>query len=76
MAYTADANYASGSATYDNLSLTLGKVEDNIWWDEAQLAVIATPAFKRVLRAIKDSSGNPIFLEGARNAGGSRSATP
>ena len=41
IAYTADTNYASGSATYNNLSLTLGKVEDNIWWDEAELAVIA-----------------------------------
>ena len=40
-------------------------MEDNIWWDESQLAVICSPAFKRVFREIKDSSGNPIFQEGA-----------
>ena len=65
VSYTADANYVAGSATYANLSSTLGKVEDNIWFDEAQLAVIASPAFKAVFRNIVDTNGRPIFQEGA-----------
>lgn len=65
VSYTADANYVSGSATYDNLSLVLSKVEDNIWFDQSQIAVIASPAFKHVFRTIKDTGGAPIFQEGA-----------
>jgi len=63
ISYTADANYVSGSATYDNLSLTLSKVEDNIWWEEGEFEWIASPAFKHVLRTIKDSQLRPIFIE-------------
>jgi hypothetical protein len=64
ISYTADANYVSGSATYNNLSLTLSKVEDNIWYDANQIAVIASPAFKHVFRTIYDSQSRPIFIEG------------
>lgn len=63
--YTADDNYVSGSASYDNLSSTLGKVEDSIWFDESNLFVAASPAFKQVLRGIKDDNGNPIFQQGS-----------
>jgi hypothetical protein len=65
VSYTADTNYVSGSATYANLSSTLSKVEDNIWWDESQIAVIASPAFKHVFRTIYDGQSRPIFQEGA-----------
>lgn len=61
--YTADANYVSGSATYLNLSNTMGKVEDSIWFDESQLFVVASPAFRAVFRNILDSQGRPIFVE-------------
>lgn len=64
VSYTADANYVSGSATYDNLSNTLGKVEDSIWFDETQLFVAASPAFKSAFRAVKDTQGRPIFQQG------------
>lgn len=67
--YTANANYVSGSATYDNLSQTLGTVEDSIWYDESQLFVVASPAFKRVFREIKDNQGRPIFVP---NGGGTQ----
>jgi HK97 family phage major capsid protein len=63
VSYTADANYVSGSATYDNLSNTLSKVEDNIWFDDSQIFVAASPAFKAALRGVKDTAGNPIFQE-------------
>jgi HK97 family phage major capsid protein len=63
VSYTADTNYVSGSATYDNLSTTLSKVEDNIWWEEGEFHWIASPAFKNVFRTIKDSNLRPIFVE-------------
>jgi HK97 family phage major capsid protein len=63
VSYTADTNYVSGSATYSNLSNTLSKVEDSIWFDESQVFVAASPAFRAVLRNIVDNNGRPIFLE-------------
>lgn len=64
VSYTADDNYVSGSATYDNLSSTLGKVEDGDFFDEGDMVVIASPAFKQSLRGIKDDNGMPIFVLG------------
>lgn len=61
--YSADTNYVSGSATYDNLSTTLAKVEDSIWFDESQLFIAASPAFKAAFRGIKDTTGAPIFQQ-------------
>jgi HK97 family phage major capsid protein len=63
ISYTADANYIGGSATYNNLSLVLSKVEDSIWWSEDDFYWIASPAFKHVLRTIYDTTNKPIFLE-------------
>lgn len=64
VSYTADTNYTGGSATYANLSTTFGKVEDSIWYDESQLFVAASPAFKAVFRNITDTQGRPILQEG------------
>lgn len=61
--YTADTNYVSGSATYANLSATLAKVEDSIWFDAGNTLIIASPAFKSVFRGIVDNYGRPIFLQ-------------
>lgn len=64
VSYTADDNYVSASAaTYDNLSETFGKLEDSIWFDESQLFVAASPAFKESFRGIKDDNGQPIFTQ-------------
>jgi HK97 family phage major capsid protein len=65
VSYTADANFVSGSATYDNLSATLAKVETGDFHVEEDMVVIASPAFKQVFRGIKDNNGNPIFLRGS-----------
>lgn len=62
--YTADANFVSGSATYANLSNTLAKVEDSDWFDDNNLFIAASPAFKAVFRGILDNQGRPIFQEG------------
>lgn len=71
VSYTADANYLSGSATYANLSATLGKLEDSIWFDESQLFIAASPVFKSVFRNIVDGNGRPIFIP---NGGGTQDA--
>jgi HK97 family phage major capsid protein len=66
-AYTADDNYlatASGVApSYDNLSAVFSLLEGSIWFDESQLVVIASPAFKGKFRGIKDTTGQPIFSQ-------------
>jgi HK97 family phage major capsid protein len=64
VSYTADTNFVSGSATYSNLSSTLSKVEDSIWFDEASIQAVASPVFKNVFRTIVDSNGRPIFISG------------
>lgn len=67
--YVANANYVSGSATYANLSDTMAKVEDSIWYDESQLFVAASPVFKSVFRNIVDGQNRPIFVP---NGGGTQ----
>ncbi len=62
--YTADDNYVSGSATYDNLSSALAKIEVGEFFDDADTVIIAAPAFRQSLRGIKDGNGNPIFIVG------------
>jgi HK97 family phage major capsid protein len=64
VSYTADDNFVSGSATYDNLSATLARVEDSDYFESDQIVVIASPAYKQVFRGIKDDQGRPIFLQG------------
>lgn len=64
VSYTADDHFLSGSATYDNLSATLGLVEDSNFFEESQMVVIASPAYKQSLRGIKDDQGMPIFVLG------------
>ncbi len=59
--YAADANVKSGALTYDNLSDTLGLVEDSDFGDPSQLVVIAHRGLRNNLRKIKDDNGNPIF---------------
>lgn len=67
--YVADANYVSGSATYANLSNTLAKVEDSVWYDPSQLFIAASYVYKSVFRNIVDTSNRPIFVP---NGGGTQ----
>lgn len=62
--YTADDHYTGASASYDGFSTTLGQYEDSEWFDEANTFVIASPAFKKSFRGIKDDNGTPIFQQG------------
>jgi HK97 family phage major capsid protein len=66
--YTADAHLVNhgGAATaaYDDLSSALRLVEVTDYWDANQALIIAHPAFRDVLRRVKDTQGTPIFVQG------------
>jgi len=66
--YVADANYinwsGAASAAYDNLSEALRRVETSDYWDANNALIIANPAFRDVLRRVKDNNGTPIFVQG------------
>jgi hypothetical protein len=70
-AYTADANYvafngtttASAGLGYLALSNALGIYEQSDFFDEGNGFVIASPAWKAVLRNVVDTMGRPIFNE-------------
>lgn len=66
LGYTADTNFlaSAGTVTYDDLSQVLGMYEDGDYFDEANTIVIASPAFKRTFRDIKDDNNRPIFVQG------------
>lgn len=66
--YVADTNYinwnGAASASYTQLSTTLKLVETSDYWDENNALIIAHPAFRDVLRQVKDSQNRPIFVQG------------
>ncbi|MET8848055.1 phage major capsid protein [Amycolatopsis sp. NPDC004625] len=77
--YTANANLTlagTGGITYDNLSASLGQIEQGDYFDPAQTVVIAHPSFAQTLRGIKDGSNRPIFNESTNGtAGGGQGGT-
>ncbi|AXB47306.1 phage major capsid protein [Amycolatopsis albispora] len=69
--YTANSNITkSATATYDNLSATLGKVEQGDFFDPADTVIGAHPAFAQTLRGIKGTDGRPIFNESTAGVAG------
>lgn len=54
----------AGSVTYDHLNSVLAQVEQGDYFDEGETVIVAHPAYREVLRGIKDTSGNPIFVQG------------
>jgi HK97 family phage major capsid protein len=69
-AYTADTNriahstFGTDGADYPVLSNLLGLVEEGDYWSEGDMWIIAHPAFRAVLRNVKDDNGTPIFVRG------------
>lgn len=55
---------ALGVVTYDFLSATLADLEAGDYFDPSRVVVIAHPAFRSGLRGVKDTAGNPIFVQG------------
>ncbi|MBT2365240.1 phage major capsid protein [Streptomyces sp. ISL-10] len=66
--YSADANYinwnGAASAAYDKLSEALRVVEVGAYFNEPDALIIADPAFRAVLRGVKDNNGTPVFVQG------------
>ncbi len=63
--YTANTNYVktgSGGLTYDYANQGLGMVEAQEFWNDENAIAIIHPALKRSIRGIKDTTGNPIFV--------------
>lgn len=78
--YTADDNWiesATGVAlTYTNLSNLFGLVENGSFWSDAEVAVIAHPAFRKALRGIVDTQNRPIFNESTAGVAGGGQGGP
>lgn len=61
--YAANDNVLSGaSLTYDLISELIAIAEGSDYYDESQITAIAHPAFRRVLRELKDGQQRPLFL--------------
>lgn len=77
--YTANANLVktAGAVTYTHLSGILALLETSDYWDEANLVVIAHPAFRAITREILDDQQRPILNESTNGtAGGGQGRTP
>jgi hypothetical protein len=59
-----------GVQRYTDLSNLFGKVENSQYWNDPDMLVIASPAFRKFFRGIVDTNGNPIFQENITAAGG------
>lgn len=53
-----------GDVTYDDLNGVLSVVEQGDYFDEGETVIIAHPSYREALRGIKDTQGNPIFVQG------------
>lgn len=60
---------AGVAPSYDDLNDVLALAEASDSFDESGVVVIAHGSFKGVLRGMKDSTGNPLFVEGQGNVG-------
>lgn len=63
--YTANANriQTAGDLTYADVSDLLGLVEDSDYWDEMNMVLIGSPAFRKYIRNLEDDAGRPLYLE-------------
>jgi HK97 family phage major capsid protein len=79
--YTADANYLSlsngslsgtaagaKSGLYSAGSSLLALLEGGKFWDESSVWIIAHPAFKALIRNVRDDQNRPIWTEGQGGA--------
>lgn len=68
LSYTGGANIttaaSAGAPTYDEFSAAMGDVEDGDYFDPENMVAIASPAFRKYLRGVKDDNNDPIFVKG------------
>jgi len=78
--YSANANLTqtgSGGTTYVSLSNSLGNVERGNYFDISEMVCLAHPAYRNILRNIKDTNQRPIFQESTAGfPGGGMAASP
>jgi HK97 family phage major capsid protein len=78
--YVANSNLTqtgSGGTTYSTLSNSLGNVERGNYFDISEMVCLAHPAYRNLLRNIKDTNGRPIFQEStAGYPGGGMASSP
>jgi HK97 family phage major capsid protein len=72
--YTADENRVVsgtgvGDTDYNDVSTLFGKLESGNYWSDADMVVIAHPAFRKFFRGMLDDNNRPIFTENASMAG-------
>jgi HK97 family phage major capsid protein len=73
--YTANQNRiqtagTGANPTYAQFSSLFGALEGGDYWDDANMVVIAHPAFKGYLRGVLDSNNRPIFQESTNGTAG------
>jgi HK97 family phage major capsid protein len=75
--YTANANITASAtgapatgAVYGDLSTVAGLYETGDYFDEAESLVIASPAYKKILRGVLDADSRPVFQEGSTGVPG------
>ncbi|MEU6233860.1 phage major capsid protein [Kitasatospora sp. NPDC047058] len=68
LGYTANSNITvaatAGNATYLEYSTALGSVESGDYFDPSTTVAIAHPSFRKYLRGVTDTTGEPIFVQG------------
>jgi HK97 family phage major capsid protein len=65
--YTADQNHVGvfdADIDYDDLSGLLALSEDSDFYNDGSMIFIAHTSFRAVLRGLKDSNGDPIYMQG------------
>jgi HK97 family phage major capsid protein len=74
--YTGGANITiaatAGNVQYDEFNTAVSLLEAGDYYDPSTTLAIAHPTFKKALRGVKDSVGEPIFVQGQ----GADSGTP
>lgn len=63
--YTPGANVTAAAISYTALSTTAGLVEGSDYFDPSQCSWIARPGARAAFRSVVDTTGRPLFVEGA-----------
>lgn len=66
--YTANANVVTAAAiTYDVINQLVSLIEQTNYYDESQISILASPAFRGIIRGLKDTQGRPLFFDDVVN---------
>lgn len=54
----------AGAPTYADFSNLFGKLEESDWWDDGNMFLIGSPAWRKLLRDVVDDEGRPMWRAG------------